>query len=248
MREEAGGLQKGLPSSGQSAGRDSKSGGSSPLLGLRDTKAGRFLTDFNLVLQNLPQIVCLTQPCLSFGGTAGQPSAFPSSLPVFSPGHLPVMKSWQAQTHLGIQFSETRLLCLKTFNESLLTGRGAGPRSEREALSWVSGSSVAAPPELGCVRRMARVLFLTCRPFPPGRGSLLLVPAEGLHLLHAVRGRAHRGKCVPGTSPLLSRSPFSARGNSGLLQVHRGSCFGHPEPSPVVPVLRTGGGSAHLAP
>lgn len=239
-------------SSGQSAGRDSKSGGSSPLLGCRDTKAGRFLRDFNLVLQNLPQIVRLTQPCLSFGGQigvkAGQPSAFPSSLPVFSPGHLPIMKSWQVQTHLGTQFSETRLLCLKTFSESLLTGRGTGSRAEREGLSCVSGSSVAAPPEPGCVPRVARVLFLTCRPFPPGRGSLLLVPAEGLHLLHAVRGRAHRGKCVPGTSPLLSRSPFSARGNSGLLQVHRGSCFGHPEPSPMVLVLRTGGGSAHLAP
>ena len=43
MREEAGGLQKGMPSSGQSAGRDSKSGGSSPLLGIKDTEAGRFL-------------------------------------------------------------------------------------------------------------------------------------------------------------------------------------------------------------
>lgn len=183
-----------------------------------------------------------------WGPDQSNSSTFPSSLPVFSPGHLPIMKSWKAQTHLGIQFSETRLLCLKTFNESLLTGRGAGPRAEREALSCASGSSLAAQPEPGCVRRVARVLFLTCRPFPPGRGSLLLVPAEGLHLLHAVRGRTHRGKCVPGTSPLLSRSPFSARGNSGLLQVHRGSCFGHPEPSPVVLVLRTGGGSAHLAP
>lgn len=105
MREEAGGLQKGMPSSGQSAGRDSKSGGSSPLLGIKDTEAGRFLGDLNLVLQNLPQIVCLTQPCLSFGGqigvTAGQPSPFPSSLPVFSPGHLPITKSWQVQTHPG---------------------------------------------------------------------------------------------------------------------------------------------------
>ena len=97
MREEAGGLQKGMPSSGQSAGRNSKSVGSSLLLGIRDTEAGGFLGDFDLVLQNLPQIVHLTQPCLSFGGqigvTAGQPSPFPHSLPVFSPGHLPVMKS-----------------------------------------------------------------------------------------------------------------------------------------------------------
>ena len=40
MREEAGGLQKGMPSSGQSAGRNSKSVGSSLLLGIRDTEAG----------------------------------------------------------------------------------------------------------------------------------------------------------------------------------------------------------------
>lgn len=97
----------------------------------------------------------------------------------------------------------SRLIHLKIFNKFILTGRLTGRGQEREILGCVSGLSLA-----GATRSQvfsfapSDVLLLTVfPPFPSGCGSVLLVPAEGFHLLHAVCGRTHRGKCVGDTSP-----------------------------------------------
>lgn len=70
-------------------------------------------------------------------------------------------------------------------------------------IGYVSGLSLA-----GATRSQvfsfapSDVLLLTVfPPVPSGCGSVLLVPAEGFDLLHAVCGRTHRGKCVWDTSP-----------------------------------------------
>lgn len=162
--------------------------------------------DFGSAVQNLPQIVRLP----SFPSPLGvRPELWLGSLPV--PRPTPGLLSWASPPNEVLAgstpswhpiFRRPRPWCLKTSVNPINRQMAWVCGTETQMLDCVSASSPATAPgaRLSPSHSRCPVSHLLS-PFPPGCGSVLLVPAEGLHLLHAVRGCTHRGKCVMGTSP-----------------------------------------------
>lgn len=98
----------------------------------------------------------------------------------------------------------SRPIHLKIFNKFILTGQTdwsrTGERNTRLCFRFLTGWGQQEPGFFH-LHPLDVLLLTVFFPFPSGGGSVLLVPAEGFHLLHAVCGRTHRGKCVGDSLP-----------------------------------------------